>query len=164
VVTFRADPKKGPTTSENGLPPALVMVCRRLLSEGGHLRTVHVRGTHSVGKPPNPHRAHAITLVGLGYSAQAVADALGVHRVTVARWTRAGGRRIVLEESSDLFSAGVEILTRNLKALGKVGDEAPELSQDELGEILGLDSESRLRRRACMAALCFNEFSALIGA
>jgi hypothetical protein len=164
VVTFRSDPKKGPTTSEAGLPPALVMVCRRLLSDGGHLRTVHVRGTHNVGKPPNPHKEHAITLVELGYSAQAVADALGVHRVTVARWTRAGTRTIKPAQAADLFSEGVEILVRNLRALGKLHDDDPDPTRDELADVLGMDSESKLSRRACLAASCFREFRALIEA
>jgi len=83
--------------------------------------------------------------------------------VTVARWTKAGSRRIDVEQSPELYAEGLSILARNLRSSGKSLDDDETGQPEQIAALLKIDSESKLFRRSCVAAACFREFSALTG-
>ena len=87
VVSFR-DPKDPLTTSEQKLGRELAEECRMALRLKGinKRRNVYFGGDGKRRVRKNAKRKLGVQLIEAGHSAQAVADALGVTRSTVARW------------------------------------------------------------------------------
>ena len=67
----------------------LVKKCREWLQNtNAEVRNVYFRGCQLKTRPENPNKKLAVWLSKNGHTSQAVADAVGVSRITISRWVK----------------------------------------------------------------------------
>lgn len=88
IISFRADPASDLTKSETLIDdPTLIAKCREYLTTtNSKTRNVYFKGTSGRIRSENPKKPIAEALLKQGYSAQTVADVIGVSRITICRW------------------------------------------------------------------------------
>jgi|6_EtaG_2_1085325.scaffolds.fasta_scaffold91414_2 transposase-like protein len=154
VISFR-DPRDPMTSTEQKLGRELVEECRLALKLKGisKRRNVYFGGDGKRRVRKNEKRNIGIQLIEAGHSAQAVADALGVTRSTVARWIPSKRKRGApghsdVEHNEVVFRNGIQRMCEN-EGLAFSAENVDSIV-DTLSSALWVRPD-KLRRRALCA-------------
>ena len=121
VISFKKDADDDTFTKTELLlnDTALVKKCRAWLhNNNAEVRNIYFRGQQMKDRAENPNIKLALWLSEQGHTSQAVADAIGVSRITISRWVKAvrpRGRPGHFKHTNDtaLVMLGVERLLEN---------------------------------------------------
>ena len=156
VISFRAPGDPLTSTEQKFGNRELVEECRVALKLSGihKRRNVYFGGDGTRRERKNLKKDLGIYLINKGHSAQAVADALGVTRSTVARWVPSKRQRGAAGHSqvhADVTNA--EILEKGLERLCRSNElsfsSGADVAVQELSKALWLPPDKVRRRAVC---------------
>lgn len=142
IISFSSPKVEKQTTTEARLPRDVRDACREALV-GKSSKTVYFRGSYGQKEHPRVRQDIAKELSALGHSAQAIADAMGVHRVSVARWVQSNrpqGYRGHYDPIGD--DEAIEL------GMAVLGRRTGKSNKDEIVAVLGLKTLKQLISRA----------------
>jgi len=163
IISFR-DPHDPLTGSEQKLGKDLAEECRMSLKLKGisKKRNIYFGGDGKRNPRKNPRKEEGMLLIESGHSAQAIADALGVTRSTVARWCPSKRDRGAAGHSKREYSA--EVYTLGLEAMCEKEDVVFDTSNfdatlNTLAEKMWVRPD-KLKRRAITAGWALKDLLA----